>query len=560
MRLSPTLVHPDLATGGRLQVDHAFADRADILGANGSRLVTERPVLRFGIDKTTIAKPEQAAAARELAKRLDIDPKAFAARVAAAGDKAFVEALVLRPADARPFQADGTAALPGVSVVRDTLPLAPTRDFARAVLGTVGPVDAELVKKSGGVYQAGDDAGLSGLESRYDEQLRGTPGTTVSAVDAKGGSRELFTVDPSAGTALRTTLDPRLQRAAEQALAATKPASAVVAIRPSTGDLLAVANGEGSQGYATATLGQYAPGSTFKVVSSLALLRAGLTASTPVDCPATTVVTGKRFKNYSDYPADGLGRITLGTAVANSCNTAFIGQRDKVSQGDLAGAAASLGLGVDHDLGFPAYFGSVPRTDAEAGSATGHAASMIGQGKVVASPMAMAAVAASVARGSTVVPRLLPAQKTDDGTSDDTASTPLKASEAAAAAVADARRGHPRQRGVPGLAARRAGAGQDRHRGVRGPAAAADPHLDDRRARRPRGRGLRRRRGVRVADRRPDPRAVPARRRLGVIGRFRGLATCGTLRTGADPRVSRSSAPGCRRRACRASPAWSATG
>ena len=431
VRLSPTLVQPDLATGGRLQVDHAFADRADILGANGSRLVTERPVLRFGIDKTTIAKPEQAAAARELAKRLDIDPKAFAARVAAAGDKAFVEALVLRPADARPFQADGTAALPGVSVVRDTLPLAPTRDFARAVLGTVGPVDAEMVKKSGGVYQAGDEAGLSGLESRYDEQLRGTPGTTVSAVDAKGGSRELFTVDPSAGTALRTTLDPRLQRAAEQALATTKPASAVVAIRPSTGDLLAVANGEGSQGYATATLGQYAPGSTFKVVSSLALLRAGLTASTPVDCPATTVVTGKRFKNYSDYPADGLGRITLGTAVANSCNTAFIGQRDTVSQGDLAGAAASLGLGVDHDLGFPAYFGSVPRTDAEAGSATGHAASMIGQGKVVASPMAMAAVASSVARGSTVVPRLLPALKTDDGTSDDTASTPLKASEAA---------------------------------------------------------------------------------------------------------------------------------
>jgi cell division protein FtsI/penicillin-binding protein 2 len=149
------------------------------------------------------------------------------------------------------------------------------------------------------------------------------------------------------------------------------------------------------------------------VVSSLALLRAGLRPGTPVSCPATTVVNGKRFKNYSDYPAGGLGRITLATAVANSCNTAFIGQRDRVSQADLADAAAGLGLGVDHDRGFPAYFGSVPRTAAEAGSVTGHAASMIGQGKVLASPMAMAAVAASVGRGSLVVPRLLPAHKTD---------------------------------------------------------------------------------------------------------------------------------------------------
>ena len=74
-------------------------------------------------------------------------------------------------------------------------------------------------------------------------------------------------------------------------------------------------------------------------------------------------------------------------------------------QDDLAEAAAALGLGVDHDLGFPAYLGSVP-TEAE--SETEHAASMIGQGRVVASPVAMAAVAASVARGETVRPSCCP--------------------------------------------------------------------------------------------------------------------------------------------------------
>jgi cell division protein FtsI/penicillin-binding protein 2 len=412
VRLLPTLVHPDLTEGARLRRSSVVAKRADITGAGGAVLVTDRPVSRIGIDKSSIGAARQAAAARALARRVHVDPQGFAARVAAAGPRAFVEAIVLRGADARRAVAAGVARLPGVRVVADTLPLAPTREFARPVLGTVGPVTAEMVAKSGGAYAVGDEAGLSGLQARYDEQLRGTPGVTVDAVAADGATRTLFGVDPVPGRPLRTTLAPRLQEVAERALADVRPASAVVAIRPSTGDLLAMASGPGGGGLSTATVGRYAPGSTFKVVSSLALLRSGLTPSSTVGCPATTVVDGKRFKNYSDYPAGALGRISFATAVANSCNTAFVGQRGAVSQADIARAAAALGIGVDHDLGFPAFLGSVPATEAAAGSATGHAASMIGQGRVLASPMAMATVAASVARGSTVVPRLLPAADT----------------------------------------------------------------------------------------------------------------------------------------------------
>jgi cell division protein FtsI/penicillin-binding protein 2 len=294
------------------------------------------------------------------------------------------------------------------------MPLAPTREFARPVLGTVGPVTEEIVKKSGGAYRTGDVAGLSGLEARYDERLRGTPGAKVEALDDQGDGRQLFSVEPEPGEPLATTLDLALQNDAERVLADVRPASALVAIRPSTGDVLAAASGAGGGGLSTATVGQYAPGSTFKVVSSLALLRSGVTPSTPLSCPRTTVVDGKTFKNYDDYPSGGLGRIPLSTAVANSCNTAFVSERDTVSQEALAGAAAALGLGVDHDLGFPAYFGSVPATDGEAGSETGHAASLIGQGRVTASPLAMAAVAASVAKGGLVVPRLLPDQPTDE--------------------------------------------------------------------------------------------------------------------------------------------------
>jgi cell division protein FtsI/penicillin-binding protein 2 len=170
-----------------------------------------------------------------------------------------------------------------------------------------------------------------------------------------------------------------------------------------------VASGPGSRGYSTATIGQYAPGSTFKVATALALLRAGVTPRSRVSCPPTTVVDGKTFKNYDDYPASGLGQITFEDALANSCNTAFISQRGQLGPDALAEAAAALGLGVDHDTGFSSYFGQV----GAAGSETQAAASMIGQGTVLASPMAMAAVVASVVEGSVVLPVLLPDHPVD---------------------------------------------------------------------------------------------------------------------------------------------------
>ena len=76
------------------------ADRADITGAGGRPLVTERPVLRFGIDKANVPAASAGTSARRLARLVGIDPAAYAERVAAAGPKAFVEAIVLRPADA----------------------------------------------------------------------------------------------------------------------------------------------------------------------------------------------------------------------------------------------------------------------------------------------------------------------------------------------------------------------------------------------------------------------------------------------------------------------------
>ena len=342
---SPSAVEPSLKGDETLELTDLHAKRGEITGAGGAVLVTERPVRRIGIDKTQL-KPEQAAdAARRLAALVDIDPAAYAKTVAAAGPRAFVQALVLRQADAGQVDQLALSQIPGAVALSAELPLGPSKRFAAPLLGTVGPATAEVVKKSKGRIRAGDVTGLSGLQLRYDAQLAGTDGVLVEARDPNGPDRQLFEKQPVDGKPLALSLDPAMQTEAEDALEGVPSASALVAIKPSTGQVVAAASGPGSKGYNTATFAQYAPGSTFKVVTSLALLRAGLTPESDVDCSPTVNVSGKSFKNYDDYPSDRLGSITLRTAVANSCNTGLISARGKLKPNDLTDAAQALGVG-----------------------------------------------------------------------------------------------------------------------------------------------------------------------------------------------------------------------
>ena len=238
------------------------------------------------------------------------------------------------------------------------MPLAPSRTFARAVLGSVGEATAEQIEASAGALTAGDVTGIGGLQQQYDAQLRGTDAIVIRAqradltVDqiraaATDPRRIVFQVAPTPGTPLKTTLDPTLQSLAEGTLSGVGPASAIVALRPSTGAVLAAASGPGSNGYNTAMLGQYAPGSTFKMVDSLAMLRNGLTPDSKVECTPTLSVDGRTFKNAEGYPAGSLGSVPLRDAFAHSCNTAFIAARDTVSQAQLEAAAMAMGVAVE---------------------------------------------------------------------------------------------------------------------------------------------------------------------------------------------------------------------
>ncbi|ROS75270.1 penicillin-binding transpeptidase domain-containing protein [Cellulomonas sp. PhB143] len=399
---------PDLKAGDTLHRTRVAPPRADVVGQDGATIVTERKVAHLGIDKTHVDAAGQEQSARDLASGLGYDPDAFAAKVAAAGPKAFVELVTLREPEARDdFSA--VEDVPGASSIPDEQPLAPTREFAAPVLGRAGDATAEVVDASHGAIEAGDVVGLSGIQAAYDDQLRGTPGVSVTAVGGKqldgsaGTTREVFSTDPVPGTPLQTTLDVDDQEIAEQVLGEPDSPSAIVAIDVPTGDVLAAASA-GSDGMSTATLGQYAPGSTFKVATTLGMLRAGLTPDTKVPCTKTLTVDGRTFQNVPGYPDSSIGDIPLSEAFAHSCNTAMISQAGTVDQQALHDAAADLGLGVvAPGLGVPAYFGDVPADS----TGTTHAASMIGQGKVLASPLSMATLAASVAAGERVSPVLV---------------------------------------------------------------------------------------------------------------------------------------------------------
>ena len=122
-----------------------------------------RPVVRIGIDKSGVAAGALDASARRLARLVKIDPKAYAAEVAAAGPEAFVQAIVYRATDPDRPPNKAVFAIDGALPVEDDQMLAPTRDFARPIIGSVGQATKEIVDASNGAVVAGDQVGLSGL-------------------------------------------------------------------------------------------------------------------------------------------------------------------------------------------------------------------------------------------------------------------------------------------------------------------------------------------------------------------------------------------------------------
>ncbi|RAO09652.1 hypothetical protein MED15_05941 [Micromonospora noduli] len=409
----PKVVHEQLTKGDRLALRRDPGARAAVLDNAGKPLVTPRPVVRVGV------QPNGVTDLKKLVKDLDAAFKAIRPalvpgvdladlpdRVAKAEPGAFVEVVSLREEAYRQIK-PRIYDLPGTKFISDKIDLAPTREFARALLGTVDQAQADDLAAHPDRYVVGDLVGHGGLQGRYDERLRGGPGLTVVVErPAEGGKleptgAELFRREPQPGQALKTTLDVAVQNSADGALRAEPRRSALVAIRISDGAVLAAANGPGPAGENLAFDAQVPPGSTFKMVSTLGLLdRGAVTLDGPVDCKKTFTVDGRSFKNSDNFE---LGSVPFRTDFAKSCNTAFAALAPKLGGDGLAAAGRSLGLEGQWDLGTDAFTGKV----STGGSLAEQAAASFGQGTTLVSPLAMAGATAAVARGRFEQPKLL---------------------------------------------------------------------------------------------------------------------------------------------------------
>lgn len=260
---------------------------------------------------------------------------------------------------------------------------------------------------------------LAGLAEQWQQRTDAASGWAVNA-QTSAGPRRVGGQDAAPVADISSTLDIGMLRAGEEALAPLPTPAAIVAIQPSTGDLLAVAQNAAADAQGPIALtGLYPPGSTFKTVTVSAALQAGqVTPDTVVACPGTENIEGRQIPNDDNFD---LGQVPLHTAFARSCNTTMGRLAVNLPPDALTKAAEQLGLGIDYTApGMTTVTGTVPVAD----TAALRVEEGIGQGQVTASPFGMALLAASLARGSVPAPTIVAGQPgTPDRTPEPLAST-----------------------------------------------------------------------------------------------------------------------------------------
>ncbi|WP_300013048.1 penicillin-binding transpeptidase domain-containing protein [Pseudonocardia sp.] len=386
VRWAPTVVHPQLGAGQRLAVATEEAQPAPVVDRNGAPLLEATPVVTVLLDRT--AAGDLPAVTGALAAALNpIDPaitqQSITDGAARTPDGQAYGVAVLRDTDYRSVR-DAIYDLPGVRFTTGERLLAPDAGFARQVLPAVR---AEVA-----------------------DRIEGVAGWSVRVLGRSGSSvRSLAETAPQPGATVAVGLDRSLQTAAEDAVEPVPQQAMIVAVAPSTGQILAVAqNGPADAAGALSLTGRYPPGSTFKIVTTAAgIVEDGLTGDAQVACPGETTIGGRPVPNAGRFD---LGTVSLTTAFARSCNTTFAEIGAGLAPGALPAAALALGLGADYAVpGIVTVTGSVPVADEQ----VQRAENGFGQGDVLASPLGMALVAATVARGAPVVPQLIDGAATE---------------------------------------------------------------------------------------------------------------------------------------------------
>lgn len=310
-------------------------------------------------------------------------------------------------------------------------------DFAH-IVGYVGPVsekDLEGLENPDPVLQIPKfQIGKIGVERWTEDKLRGKAGQKRIEVNSVGRvMRELERQEGVPGADLRLTIDADIQNFVQVRLG--DESAAVVAMDVESGDILAIASspsfdpnlfvrGISQADYSTLTendhrplankcvQGAYPPGSTFKMVTALAALQAGvINSGTGVYCPGHYEMGGRRFHCWK---RGGHGTVSLNSALAESCDVYFYDIAQRVGIDKIAEMGRHLGLGMRHDLPMSAITEGVMPDKAWKQQRYGQEwrigdtiNASIGQGYVLTSPLQLAVMTARLASGRAVVPRLL---------------------------------------------------------------------------------------------------------------------------------------------------------
>jgi cell division protein FtsI/penicillin-binding protein 2 len=403
VKWTPATIDPRLARGDTIVVNRQWPARAPILGAGGAKLTTVAQQVIVGVQGKRIKQPNavrsdligagapgaQVRLALATAKQhpTDFEP------IFTISQSRFAQ-LKAQPGPANVYN------VPGTVFEATTKAVAVTQQLSAHLVGTVGPITAQQLKALGPPYDVSSSVGQAGIEASAEKTLAGTPTTRVYLQNATAALRQLASFPGKNGTPVVTSIDPKIQRAAEAALAtATHHNVSMVSINAQTGQVLAVVS-DPLTTYDTALQGAYPPGSTFKVLTSSALIRNGLTPSSAATCPPTVTVDGEVFRNAEgDAPVS-----TMAQAFTESCNTAFIGLATQhLSPADFPAVARLYGLQRTPQLGVPAFMDNILKPTGR----TELAADAIGQGNVTFSALGMATVAAAIDSGVVRAPRLV---------------------------------------------------------------------------------------------------------------------------------------------------------
>src|SRR5262245_46264986 len=320
--------------------------------------------------------------------------------------------------------------LPGMDVVVGPLRRYPNGSLAAHLLGYAGEInEQELADREADGYRPGDLIGRSGVERASEQVLRGTDGAEYVVVNAMG--RRVSTYEdvppraPVSGNNLVLTLDLKVQRAMEEAMADVKRGAAV-AIDPRDGGILGMVSrpaydpNEFSHGLTPerwselsaggsnpllnrAIQGTYPPGSTFKIVTMIAALRSGVaSAATHLQACYGSYIFGGR--SFGCWKPEGHGTLDFIGAIQHSCDVYFYQIGLKLGLPRLESTARGLGLGAKTGVGLPQEAtGLVPSPawyDRRWGAGRWRKGVLlnlaIGQGEILATPLQLALMAAEV--------------------------------------------------------------------------------------------------------------------------------------------------------------------